>query len=53
MSDNGKHKIRKCRTMKPLFTIDCWNDGEYVGLQKIKERELRKFNGNMRMFMIR
>lgn len=25
------HKIREYRTTKPLFTIDFWNDGEYVG----------------------
>lgn len=25
------HKIRKYRKSKPLFTIDFWNDGEYVG----------------------
>lgn len=25
------HKIREYRQTKPLFTIDFWNDGEYVG----------------------
>ena len=25
------HKIREYRSTKPLFTIDFWNDGEYVG----------------------
>ena len=25
------HKIREYRNTKPLFTIDFWNDGEYVG----------------------
>lgn len=25
------HKIREYRNKKPLFTIDFWNDGEYVG----------------------
>lgn len=25
------HKIREYRKSKPLFTIDFWNDGEYVG----------------------
>ena len=25
------HQIRKFRETKPLFTIDFWNDGEYVG----------------------
>lgn len=25
------HKIREYRKTKPLFTIDFWNDGEYVG----------------------
>lgn len=25
------HKIREYRSKKPLFTIDFWNDGEYVG----------------------
>ncbi len=25
------HKIREYRTTKPLFTMDFWNDGEYVG----------------------
>ena len=25
------HKIREYRKTKPLFTVDFWNDGEYVG----------------------
>lgn len=25
------HKIREYRQTKPLFTVDFWNDGEYVG----------------------
>lgn len=25
------HNIRKYRSTKPLFTVDFWNDGEYVG----------------------
>lgn len=25
------HKIREYRNTKPIFTIDFWNDGEYVG----------------------
>ena len=25
------HKIREYRRTKPLFTVDFWNDGEYVG----------------------
>ena len=25
------HKIREYRQTKPLFTVDLWNDGEYVG----------------------
>lgn len=25
------HRIRKFRSEKPLFTMDFWNDGEYVG----------------------
>lgn len=25
------HKIREYRNTKPLFTVDFWNDGEYVG----------------------
>ncbi|HOJ48246.1 MAG TPA: radical SAM protein [Bacillota bacterium] len=25
------HKIREFRNTKPLFTLDFWNDGEYVG----------------------
>ena len=25
------HKIREYRKKKPLFTVDFWNDGEYVG----------------------
>lgn len=25
------HKIREYRHTKPLFTVDFWNDGEYVG----------------------
>lgn len=25
------HKVREYRSTKPLFTIDFWNDGEYVG----------------------
>lgn len=25
------HKIREFRDTKPLFTVDFWNDGEYVG----------------------
>lgn len=25
------HKIRAYRSTKPLFTVDFWNDGEYVG----------------------
>ena len=26
------HQVRKFRKTKPLFTMDFWNDGEYVGL---------------------
>ena len=25
------HQLRKFRSTKPLFTVDFWNDGEYVG----------------------
>ena len=25
------HKIREYRKTKPIFTVDFWNDGEYVG----------------------
>lgn len=25
------HKIREYRSTKPIFTVDFWNDGEYVG----------------------
>jgi MoaA/NifB/PqqE/SkfB family radical SAM enzyme len=25
------HKIREYRSSKPIFTVDFWNDGEYVG----------------------
>ena len=25
------HKIREYRQTKPIFTVDFWNDGEYVG----------------------
>ena len=29
--ENMYHQIRKFRKEKPIFTIDFWNDGEYVG----------------------
>ena len=29
--ENMYHQIRKFRKEKPIFTMDFWNDGEYVG----------------------
>ena len=40
------HKIREYRDKKPLFTIDFWNDGEYVGGCIVGSRSYCHINAN-------
>lgn len=40
------HQIRKFRSTKPIFTIDFWNDGEYVGGCIAGGREYLHINAN-------